>query len=75
MNLAQENFEAAVKSARHTLRELSATAERPNLFREIFTLKKVNTRRLQTLAWDLEAIQAAIRMELNDRNESPMDLG
>ena len=75
MSLAQENFESAIHSGRHTLRELSRLVDNPGLFHTIFTLRKVNTRRLNTLAWDLEAIQAAIRVELNNRSEAPTDLG
>lgn len=69
MNLAQENFDSAVKSAKRTLGDLLMHKSKP------IELGSCSKHYLQSLAWDLEAIQAAIRIELNNRSERPVDLG
>lgn len=70
MNLPQENFERAIGSGYHTLANLTEAAKG-----EAPKLREVNTRKLQDMCWDLEAIQAALRLELLNRANEPMDLG
>lgn len=68
-SLNQQNFDRAVDRARDTLITLSGGA---------LTLKQQHMRKLQQIAWDLEAIQTAIRSEINDRMGGAgggMDLG
>jgi hypothetical protein len=66
--LAQDNFERAVVSAQQTLRRLDRGA--------MIDITKESVPRLRTIAWDLEAIGAAIRLELMNREtDSPVDLG
>lgn len=68
MNLAQENFERAVVSGQATLRQLDRG--------KMLNLGQESTARLRTIAWDLESIQAAIRIELMNRETGkPVDLG
>lgn len=59
MSLAQSNFDHARRSGRPTLRTLASDAP--------LELQAVNQRALESMAWDLEAIQTAIRIELNNR--------
>lgn len=72
MSLAQENFDRACRSGRDTLRELAGVgdlgADRP--------LRAMHTDKLRGMAWDLEAVTAAIHMELNNRlaGPDPMDV-
>jgi len=69
VSLPQENFERAVSSAEDTLGTLaSRLTSTPQLGRE-------SKQRLQTWMWDLEAIAAAIRLELMNRDDRPIDLG
>jgi hypothetical protein len=73
-DLNQRNFERAVSSGYNSLSMLTEAARE----REFPNLRNVNTRKLQSIAWDLEAIQTSIRMELNDRlggASGGMDLG
>lgn len=70
MNLPQENFDRAVDSARLTL---DALVDHDRGYR--ITLEDEATVKLRTLMWDLEAVQAAIRLELMNRDSRPMDLG
>lgn len=68
MNLAQDNFDRARVSGQTTLRNLAGGGD--------IDLSKQSTPRLQTMAWDLESIQAAIRLELMNREaDKPMDFG
>lgn len=68
MSLAQENFERATQSAQVTLRTINK-ANQP-------VLAKESIPRLRTWLWDLEAIGAALRLELMNREEKgPVDLG
>lgn len=57
MNLAQENFERACTSGRPTLDDLRTPPD----------LSRISKRKLESMAWDLEAIQSALRMEINQR--------
>jgi len=67
MNLAQDNFERALVSGQTTIKTLRS--ETPILGHE-------STPRLRVMMWDLESIQAAIRLELMDREtQHPVDLG
>lgn len=72
MSMAQGNFERALKSGQmslNTLADAARTQYPPNL-------GTMHARKLRALAWDLEAIQAAIRLELNDREtQKPVDFG
>ena len=66
MSLTQENFDRAMNSGEASLQALRL---RPTLSRE-------SKQRLQTWLWDLEAIGAAIRHELMNREDDrPIDLG
>ena len=66
MNLPQENFERAIENGRTTLADLPTMP----------TLERENTQRLQGWMWDLEAITAALRLELMNRETNePVDLG
>lgn len=68
MNLPQENFERALESAMDTIATLDADTAP--------TLSDQPTQRLQGWSWDLEAIGAAIRLELMNREDvNPIDLG
>jgi hypothetical protein len=68
MNLAQENFERAVVSGQATLRRLDRGS--------MIELGKESVPRLRTILWDLEAIGAAVRLELMEREQhDPVDLG
>lgn len=68
MNLAQENFERAVISGQNTLHRLDRG--------RMIDLNGETTARLRVIAWDLEAIGAAIRLELMGREtQEPVDLG
>lgn len=72
MTMSQENFERAVKSGQMTLGQLADAART----RYPPDLSNLHTRKLRSWAWDLEAIQAALRQELNDRDkQNPVDLG
>lgn len=74
MTLAQENFERALGSAYPTLRMLTEAAG--SLTKPTPQLRDVNTSKLEAIAWDLESIQAAIRLELINRpGPEHMDLG
>jgi len=66
MSLPQENFEAAVASARDTLRTLAT--QNPRLANE-------SEEQLQAWLWDLEAIAAALRLELIRHDDRPIDFG
>lgn len=65
MNLPQENFDAAQTSARGTIRELQTPV----------TLRRKTNRELSSMLWDLEAMGAALRLELMNRSDQPVDLG
>lgn len=66
MGLAQGNFERAVDSAAGTLSWLETRQD----------LSSAHSRVLQNVAWDLEAIGAAIRLELMNREtDKPIDFG
>lgn len=67
MNLAQENFEAAVRSAKDTLITL-VSSPTPRLGDE-------SEERLQAWLWDLEAVAGALRLELIRHSDQPIDLG
>lgn len=71
MNLPQENFERACESADQTLDALKGTGRR-----QYPVLERESKQRLQGWLWDLDAIGAAIRLELMNREDkNPMDLG
>lgn len=64
----QGNFESAVNRGAETLRVVQGKP----------AFSTMHTRTLQQMAWDLEAIQTAIRSEINDRMggaSGGMDLG
>lgn len=69
MSLNQDNLARAIQRGHGTLSDLSmATPD----------MSKLHVRTLQNMAWDLEAIQTAIRSEINDRMggaSGGMDLG
>lgn len=66
MNLPQENFERAIEHGKATLADLPNNP----------ILEQEQTSRLQGWMWDLEAIGAAIRLELMNRETNePVDLG
>lgn len=68
MSLNQENLNAAKSRGSDTLRRLLGPVN----------LRDQHVRTLQGMAWDLEAIQTAIRSEINDRMggaSGGMDLG
>lgn len=68
MNLPQENFERALNAGRATLQILEEQPY-PQLSNEA-------TQRLEGWAWDLEAIVAALRNELVNRDDTnPVDFG
>lgn len=62
MSLPQRNFDRAVASGMPSLRTLA---------QQSVDLRATSTQQLRTLAWDLEAIEAALRMELNNRLAGP----
>lgn len=69
MSLNQDNLDRAAIRARDTLFDLCAVK---------VDMKTMHTRSLQSMIWDLEAIQTAIRSEVNDRlggASGGMDLG
>ena len=67
MDIAQGNFDRAVTSAQDSLNMLQGGG---------VELARQSTRRLQSLVWDLEAIGAAVRLELMNREtQYPVDLG
>jgi hypothetical protein len=66
MNLPQENFDRAVRSGEDTLRTLIG---------QRIVLEQESTQSLRTLMWDLEAIGAAVRLELMNRDPRPVDFG
>lgn len=70
MNLAQENFERALDSGYSSLATLAAWQR----MQPSQQLSNLHVDILRTLAWDLEAIQTAIRMELNNRSANPVDM-
>lgn len=75
MSLPQENFERAVESGRDSLFVIGATftgtPDAPPM-----QLERQGTERLRQWLWDLEAIGAAIRLELMNREtEQPIDFG
>lgn len=73
MSLAQENFDRAISSGYNTLRNLSDAAK---IGGTPIDLSKASTRKLEQIAWELEAIQAALRLEINRRMAGEaMDLG
>lgn len=57
MNLAQQNFDAAQRSAGRMLRELQGPV----------TLRRKSNRELQEMLHDLEQLGAALRLELDKR--------
>lgn len=57
MNLAQQNFDAAQRSAHILIRDLQAP----------ITLRRKSNRELQEMLHDLESMGAAIRLELMGR--------
>ena len=59
MDLPQDNFDRARGSARGTLTNLASDKH--------IVLNAMSVRTLQEMAWDLEAIQAAVRLHLNHR--------
>lgn len=63
-HIAQENFDRAVSSAAGTITKIAYAVQ----------LQGMSVRELESMAWDLEAIQAAIRIEINNRSGT-MDLG
>lgn len=68
MNLAQDNFERAIASGQATLKQLDRG--------KMVELARESTARLRVIAWDLEAIQSAVRLELMNReSREPVDLG
>lgn len=68
MNLPQENFDRAIHSASETLVTLGSG--RPP------ALEQESPQQLRAWLWDLDAIGAAIRLELMNRETSqPIDLG
>lgn len=69
MSLAQENFDRARNSGQASIEKLAT--------RGPIDIRRMDTRSLRTLAWDLEAIEAALRIELNNRLAGPdsMDMG
>jgi len=73
MNLPQENLERAIDSASATLYTLGMTvAGKP----KYPVLEQESKQRLQGWLWDLDAIGAALRLELMNReDQNPMDLG
>lgn len=68
MDIAQENFDRACSSGYATLKELTETT---GDLRGQIRLSEIPTRKLRTVAWDLEAIAAALHMELNNRLVGP----
>lgn len=70
MNRNQDNLNRAALRGRDSLVALSQGT---------VVMRNLHVRKLQEIAWDLEAIQAAIRGEINDRADSNdrnrMDLG
>lgn len=73
MSQSQENFDTAVHSGEQTLADLRAHSHATS--RRI-QLRNLPSQRLHSMAWDLEAIGAALRQELYERSEGiPMDLG
>lgn len=65
MSLPQENFDAAVAKATSTLGMLDMHPQ----------LAGQSPATLQSWLWDLEAIAAALRHELANRSDSPVDFG
>ena len=73
MSLAQENFNHAISSGYNTLRNLVDAAK---IGGTPIDLSMASTRKLEQTAWELEAIQAALRIEINRRMAGEaMDLG
>lgn len=68
VTLSQDNFDRALGSGYTSLRMLLDAAR---LGGEQVRLEEVNTTKLRTIAWDLEAIGAALHMELNNRLAGP----
>lgn len=72
MSLAQENFERALGSGYSSLSMLTEAARADEAPR----IKAVSHDKLRSIVWDLEAIVAVLRVELNERDDmEPVDLG
>ena len=72
MSLAQENFERALGSGYSSLSMLTDAARADEAPR----IKAVGTNKIRDIVWDLEAIVAVLRTELNERDDqNPVELG
>lgn len=69
MSIHSENFQAVLDAARNR----GTASLLSGLMRDYIALPDLPSEELQWLAWDLEAIASQIRIELANRDDTPMD--